>query len=257
MNSDSLMPSGGRPQEFAIPYPGLNQPKRRITIQGWTVQDSRVRLMPPKDKDRLRAELRLPQRPVRSTRRQRLLQNLLTSTWARLAAAVGFAAGIVGIGDWSWAVYQNTLPDITARDSDTDSTFLLPIIVQNRSTVLDMKNVELKCGIGTFFLGNGKQTMMMVAGLVSSQSHAVIPAGHPINFSCDASSLVKFEGAKGISILGMHSDLPVEPMKITGINTTVEIRYVTLGWGRIYRSDPFNWTCTPERCHWTKGPTIQ
>jgi hypothetical protein len=214
--------------------------------------------MPIEDKDRLRAHPRLRPQLIPIKPHQKFLQKYLGSTRKRIVAAILFLAAAVGLGDWSWTVYQNTLPDVTARDSETDSTFLLPFIVQNKSTAFDMKNVELTCGIGTFFLGNGKQTMVMVAGLRSSQVNAVIPAGHPVNFPCDASQLVKFEGAKGINIMGLHADLPgVEPMKVTGINTTVSMKYKTLGWTRTYRSDPFNWTCTPQGCHWTKGPTVR
>jgi len=170
---------------------------------------------------------------------------------------VVFLAALAGLGDWLWSIYQNTFPDVTARDSETDSTFLLPFIVQNKSTVFDMKNVELTCGVGAFILGNGKQTMAMVAGLQSSQTNAIILAGHPANFPCDASQLVKFEGVKGIDIMGLHADLPgVEPMKVKAISTTITVRYRTLGWTRTYHSDPFDWLCTPQGCHWTKGPTI-
>jgi hypothetical protein len=90
--------------------------------------------MPTEDKDRLRARLLLPPQPARSTSRQKFLQKYLGSTRARIRAAIGFLAAIVGLGDWAWTVYQNTIPDVTARDSETDSTFLLPFIVQNKSS---------------------------------------------------------------------------------------------------------------------------
>ncbi len=213
--------------------------------------------MTTEDKERLRARLRQQPQPIKLKWHQRFLHRYLGSTRTRIVAAIVFLAAVVGLSDWSWTVYQNTFPDVTARDSETDSTFLLPFIVQNKSTVFDMKNVELTCGIGAFILGNEKQTMTMVAGLRSSQVNAVIPAGHQINFPCDASQLVKFEGAEGINIMGLHTDLPgVGPMKVKAISTTVAMRYRTLGWTRTYRSDPFEWLCTSQGCHWMKGPTV-
>jgi hypothetical protein len=214
--------------------------------------------MPAEDKDRLRPRPLPPPQPVQSTSRQKFLQKYLGSTRARIVAAIAFFSAVVGLGDWAWTVYQNTIPDVTARDSETDSTFLLPLIVKNNSSVFDMKDVELTCGIGSFVLGNGKQTMIMVASLISSQKNAIILAGDQANFPCDASGLVKFEGGNGIDIMGLHADIPgIEPMKIMGIHTTIFMRYETLWKTRTYRSTSFDWTCTPQACHWIKGPIIR
>jgi hypothetical protein len=214
--------------------------------------------MTTEDKERLRARLRQQPPPTRLERHRQFLRTCLGSTRAWIVAMVVFLAALAALGDWLWSIYQNTFPDVTARDSETDSTFLLPFIVLNKSTVFDMRNVTFTCGIGSFFLGNGKQTMTMVAQLQSTQHNAMIPAGHQANFPCDASELVKFEGSKGISIMGLHADIPgIEPMRVIGISTTVAMSYETLGRMRIYRSDPFNWTCTPQACLWIKGPIIR
>jgi hypothetical protein len=123
--------------------------------------------------------------------------------------------------------------------------------------MFDMKNVIFTCGIGSFFLGNGKQTMAMVAAMTTTQKNALISAGTQANFKCDASALVKFEGSKGIDIAGLHADIPgIEPMKVTGVHTHVVISYDTLFKARTFRSEPFDWTCTGQSCHWTKGPTF-
>ena len=213
--------------------------------------------MATEDNDRLRAQPRLRPQPPQIKQHQKFLQTYLGSTRRRIAASLTFLAVVVTLGEWSWSVYQNTFPEVTARNSETDSTFLLPFILQNKSTVFDMKNVELTCGIGTFILGNGKQTIVTVAGFTSSQLSAVIPAGHPADFPCDASKLVKFEGAKGIDIMGLHTDLPgIEPMKITGIQVTVGMRIPNIGLEPNLPFRSFDWTCTPQGCHWTKGPTI-
>jgi hypothetical protein len=216
--------------------------------------------MTTEDKDRLRSRLREQPPPRQLARLRQVLHRYLGSAVAKIVALIGFLVAVGGL--WSLgalllSAYQNTVPEITARDSETESTFLLPFIIQNKSGAFDMKDVELTCGVGAFILGNGKQTMFQVAGLVSSQKNAIIAAGHQINFPCDASGLVKFEGAKGIDILGLHADLPgIEPMKVVGIQTALTVKYETLGKTRTYHSDPFDWTCTAQACHWTKGPTI-
>ena len=87
-------------------------------------------------KDRLRGPLRLRPQSIQIKPRPKFLQKYLGSTRKRFVAPILFLAAASGLGDWSWTVYQNTLPEVVARDSEADSTFLLPFIVQNKSGIM-------------------------------------------------------------------------------------------------------------------------
>jgi hypothetical protein len=163
--------------------------------------------------------------PHRSKPHKRFLRKYLGSATARLVAVLAFLATVIGLIDWGWSVYQNTFPEISARDSEADSSFLLPFIIQNKSSAFDMTEVRLTCGVGWFMLQNEQgQTMGLMASLNSGELQTTIAAGHPANFPCDVSPMIQFE-KNGTNFFGMHTDLVVAPMKISSMITSVTMKY--------------------------------
>jgi hypothetical protein len=203
----------------------------------------------------IRAKTRLPQRAISKTRWQKLSEGLFGTTLAKLRTSIVAA---VPAGLAVWAAYQNTIPDVAARDTE-DASYVLPFVVMNKSVLFDMTDVAITCGFGSFFLQDqAGHTVSMVASLMSSQKDVRIAASQQVNFPCDVSGLIGYEVP--MSVRGPRLNAPREPAKltVTHITTRVTIKYTTAHlWHRSFASDTFVWDKDAKGFHWVRGNVIR
>ena len=211
--------------------------------------------MPPEIRRSLRAQPLLPARPLPQTRWQRFYKRYFSSWIAKIAAvAVGASPFLITI----WTAYQNTLPEVGARDTDDNRSFALPFIVENKSSIFDMKDVKISCGFGSFFLEDEYgHTIGMFAKLNTSLPDRKIAPGERANITCDGSRMVSYQVP--MSSRGPKINMPPRPGKLTVryLQTTIDVQYTTLFWHRSFKSDMFTWDRDSQGMHWTKGNVIR
>jgi hypothetical protein len=207
------------------------------------------------DRPELRGKTRLPERAKPKTKWQKVQDALFGSTLAKIRTV---AATTFSIGLALWGAYQNTIPEVAARDAD-DHSYVLPFIIFNRSSLFDMTDVSTTCAFGSFFLQEKRgNTVSMVASLSSSQKNERIKAGKQANFPCDVSGFISYEVP--MSSRGPRVNAPREPARqtITHIDTSITVNYTTAGfWHRTFKSDPFSWDRDAKGFHWIRGNVLR
>ena len=124
--------------------------------------------------------------------RRRIYQHLWEPTkWAAviLAGIAGFLRALIQIGGGPpWPAD----PEIRPRDTTDGSSFVLPFALRNRSTLFDMKNVSMTCGIDLVaFVDANRELGWRRCRCLFYRGYFDAGELAQYNYPCDASALVQ------------------------------------------------------------------
>ena|SRR5271156_1755237 len=213
-----------------------------------------------KSKTRTRRQLNRPppkQTPSRSTTppHRRWWRGAKWTT-GTIVAILGLIASVYQLtGGPPWPAD----PEIYPHDTADGSSLILPFILRNRSTLFDMKNVSMTCGIDlvAFSDANGHwggiDSAAFFTGVIS------IPANsRPVNFPCDASSLLQVRPDGSLTIRDALSTRPSvfqAPIKIVKMCVWIggDYKIGPMNWS--FTSNVFKWPASQTNHQWIAGPT--
>lgn len=193
-----------------------------------------------------------PQTPLRQRRWVRYLQRL----FGAVVVLVGLIAGAYQLmGGPPWP----TDPEIRPHDTaDASSTLVLPFTIRNRSTLFDMNNVNMTCGVDLVMFSDASGATAAVENAAFSTGNLSIPANSTANYPCDASGLVQVR-PDGSFIL--RDNLSTKGAVFKGPLT---IRKMCMWIGGDYKIGPMNesftstifkWPASQTSRQWIEGPT--
>jgi hypothetical protein len=174
-----------------------------------------------------------------------------------------FVVGVVGL---LASIYQvgggppwPADPEIHPRDTADGSSLILPFSVRNRSTLFDTNDVSMTCGIDLVAFSDanghwaGADSAAFFTGVIS------IPANSsPVNYPCDASSLVQVHPDGSLAFRDTLSTGPSvlqAPIKILKMCVWVGGDYKIGPKTWSFTSNIFKWPASQTSHQWIEGPT--
>ena len=185
------------------------------------------------------------------------IRKKLLSPWGLFVELTGLLASLIVF----WETYVQTLPEVSIRDADPTSSYVLLFVVANKSKFFDMDNVKLKCVVEMAVFEDEEKRKFDVGDVIVDADVSIqqIPTDSPVNYPCDASGILRAQSDGAIALGGLITDANATDSKLTLTTMClwISVAYETFWVKRRYRSHNFGWLTTPAGHRWLEGPMAQ
>lgn len=185
--------------------------------------------------------------------RFRLIVGLLVAV---MIAVISVLANLVGLIGPFWP----TRPEVQFRDTVDAGSFVLPFKMTNRSTLFNIENMHIACGVDLFYFIDVNGITGVLRDAKFDLGPMSIDRGSFINYPCTASSYLQlmpdYSFLIGLPAGERMTSAPSNfrgPLRIVKMCLWISGTYKTFGYPISFSSKMFQWPATPGGHQWIEG----